>query len=326
MVVDAVWLESSKKPTTSLKHKICEQGTKLTFTNLAVSQLFKRCVTAVRMLKGKYLIHFLESTVCEITGPVGVLESSKLSVSEAYAQHSSGVDWWVTGCACELRTSRAPPQPPTFSALLSSSVYPSLPPLTLTMALGRGEWTTEVNAPRRRGVIVYETEVKMSGWNRQIKEMGEEVDVWRERLERDWHMSEKERERTWELQFESAMIFFFFLGYFPFFCCGISPLTTHYSDHYWHLLHKLLIAPTFKYGDKEMTDFGPTECLVKFFECPCIQQVKVHQFIWLCVLHTCTCGLLFVLVYEDLVICISKDVLLSWLKLSYMWLERFSNI
>lgn len=260
-----------------------------------MSQLFKRCATAVWLLKGKHLIHFLESTVCEITGPVGVLESSKLSVSEAYAQHSSGVDWWVTGCVCEVRTRRTPPQPPTFSESLSSSVYPSLSPLTLTMALGCGEWTTEVNAPRRRGVIVNETEVKMSGWNRQIKEMGEEVDVWRERLKRDWHMSEKEKEGTWELQFESAMIFFFF------FVTSLFFLLRHFTpDHslFWPLLTlaaqaKLLIAPTFKCTDTKkwqilvplnawwnyLSVHAYSKC-ISLYDCVC--YTHVHVGIYLC--------------------------------------------
>lgn len=86
-----------------------------------------------------------------------------------------------------------PPLPPTFSAALTSSVYPSLTPPSLIMASGPSERTTEVNAPRRRGAVVNEVEVKMSGWNRQIKEMRDEADVWWERLKRDWHMREKER-------------------------------------------------------------------------------------------------------------------------------------
>lgn len=114
-----------------------------------------------------------------------------------------------------LQTCRTPPQPPThlfnITHFLHLVVSLSLSPVSLIMALGPSERTTEVNAPRRRGAIVNEAEVKMSGWNRQIKEMRDEVDVWRERLKRDWHMREKERERerTWELQFESAMISFF---------------------------------------------------------------------------------------------------------------------
>lgn len=109
---------------------------------------------------------------------------------------SFGVDWWVTGCVWLVRIaempSPSPPHPPS-SAALTSSVYPSLTPPSLIMASGPSERTTEVNAPRRRGAVVNEVEVKMSGWNRQIKEMRDEADVWWERLKRDWHMREKER-------------------------------------------------------------------------------------------------------------------------------------
>lgn len=116
------------------------------------------------------------------------------------------------------------------------SVYPSLSPLTLTMALGPGEWTTEVNVPRRSGAIVNETEVKMSGWNRQIKEMREEVDVWRDSLKRDWHMSEREnRAESYNLSQLWSFSFFFFLlrNFTP------DPLTAHYPNRCWHMLHTL---------------------------------------------------------------------------------------
>lgn len=92
-----------------------------------------------------------------------LLKFQDLGASDSHEQRNSGVDWGVTGCEGESQTRREPPQPPTFPASLSSSVYPSLSPLTLTMALGPSEWTTEVNVPRRSGAIVNETEVKMSG-------------------------------------------------------------------------------------------------------------------------------------------------------------------
>ena len=183
-------------------------------------------------------------------------------------QHSFRVDWWVTGCVWLVRIADMPsPSPPTFPATLTSSVYPSLPPLALIMASGPGEGTTEVNAPPRRGAIVNEEDVKMSGWNRQIKEMRDEADVRWECLKRDWHMRER-RERTWELQFDSAKIFFL--------VTSLSFLLWHFTLDYslfWWLLTiaahaKLLPALSFECMNTEKT-IGLSEIwdVMKWFIC-----------------------------------------------------------
>lgn len=165
---------------------------------------------------------------------MGVSETSKLSASEAYAQGLIGGS--LTAQAHCRRVEPLPSHPPFQHYSVSLSI-PSLSPLTLIMAVGPGEWMTEVNAPRRKGAIVNEAEVKMSGWNRQIKEMKDEVDVWREHVKRDWHSREKER----ELQVITSQLWSFFFSYLS--CSGIFPLTTHYSDHHWHLLYILSCYP-----------------------------------------------------------------------------------
>lgn len=92
-----------------------------------------------------------------------------LSASEAHARHRFVVECWVTGCGWLVRTADTPkpPQSPIhlfrITHFLRLSVSLSLPPLTLIMALGPSERPTEVNTPQRRGAIVYEAEVKMSG-------------------------------------------------------------------------------------------------------------------------------------------------------------------
>lgn len=195
---------------------------------------------SVNVKKKGSLICFLEPNFLPNNLPVGVLESSELSANEAYARHSYWVDWWVTDGTSTLQTCKVPPQPPTLSALFSSSVYPSLSPLALIMALGPGEWMTEVNTPRRKRAIVNEAEVKMSGWNRQIKEMKDEVDVWWGHVKRDWHSSEENRRNEKGPENYKLLRVSYDLSFLSYLSCsGTFTLTTHYSDQHWLLLHIL---------------------------------------------------------------------------------------
>lgn len=115
----------------------------------------------------------------------------------------------------------------------------------------------------------------MSGGNRQIKAMRDGVDVWRERLKRDWHTREREAEekedqRTTILATSRLWAFFCSSSLLPYLSsCGISPLTTHYSDHYWHLLQVLCSHFKLYVHIRNGKDFRPKECLVGFFEWPC---------------------------------------------------------
>ncbi len=166
--------------------------------------------------------------------------------------HSTVFWGWMLGhwlrltCAhCRHGETSPATHPPFQNYSLPPSIH--LSPPTLIMALGPSEWPTEVNAPQRREAIVYEAVVEMSRWNRQIKEKRDEVDAWWECLKCDWHMREKERERekTWVLQFESAMIFFF--AWFLI----LLTLAFHpgYSLFWSLLLKKLLSILTFKCTD-----------------------------------------------------------------------------
>lgn len=114
------------------------------------------------------------------------------------------------------------------------------------MALGPVEQTAEVNAPQKRGAIVNEAEVKMSGWSRQIKEMRVEADVWWVHLKRDWHMRKNEREPE---NFNLSELWSYFSLILPdLLCFGISPqsliipiITDDFCSHSYYL-------PSFKCG------------------------------------------------------------------------------
>lgn len=155
----------------------------------------------------KRFFNSLFSTFCQITIPLWVFRKPA-SCLQARHMHSTVIGLIGGSLTAQAHCRRVEPLPshPPFQHYSVSLSIPSLSLLTLIMAVGPGEWMTEVNAPRRKGAIVNEAEVKMSGWNRQIKEMKDEVDVWREHVKRDWHSSEKER----ELQVITSQLWSFF--------------------------------------------------------------------------------------------------------------------
>lgn len=132
-----------------------------------------------------------------------------------FKNHILGVDGWVTSCVWLMHIAGMLNQslPARHSTALTSS-YSSLSLLTLIMALGLNERTTEVNTPRRKevnckwgrgeDVRVKQADKRDGEWSRCVERVAlKEIDTWERRRGK-----EKQPENSYMSQLWSSFPYF----------------------------------------------------------------------------------------------------------------------